>query len=169
MHLESGRLVGTEVGTGEGSRQTSPNQAAEVHDVLGVSVGVGTELGTAGAEVMGCEYVWVVGRSWHPQKNPGVWHSFDVGAGDVVVVSVGSLQPNQPGVLQSAELVEMVMGDVCVAVGYGVWLPSVVVSSLHPNQPGVLHVEVDVVVTLVLVVVPDVVVVSSRHPHHPGV
>lgn len=98
-------------------------------------------------------------------------------------VVVGSLQPNQPGVIQVGEVVvdevvagevvagEVVAGEVLVAGREMVLLVGVVVtSSLHPNHPGVLHVEVDVVVVEVVVCVdPELVVVSSRHPHHPGV
>ena len=89
------------------------------------------------------------------------------------VIVLGSLQPNQPGVLQ---LVDVLASGVEVTVGEGVMIVVVVVvvvviSSLHPNQPGVLHVEVDVVVVggVVVGVTPVAVVVSSRHPHHPGV
>lgn len=72
-------------------------------------------------------------------------------------VVVGSLQPNQPGVLQV--LVEEV--DVEVVVVVGVPLAVVVVlSSRQPHQPGVLHVLVRVRV-LDLVLVLDVVVVSE--------
>ena len=46
-----------------------------------------------------------------------------------------------------------------------------VVLSRQPNHPGVLHVDVElvVVVMLVLVAVPEVEVVSSKQPHQPGV
>lgn len=97
-------------------------------------------------------------------------------------VVVGSLQPNQPGVLQVGEVVideavvddvvagGVVVGEVLLAGWEMVFLVVVVTSSLHPNHPGVLHVEVDVVVVEVVVrVCSEVVVVSSRHPHHPGV
>lgn len=70
------------------------------------------------------------------------------------------------------EVVGEFVGEVMLAVGFGVLLlmSVVTVSSLHPNQPGVLHVDVDVVVVVVVVIdPPDVVVVSSKHPHHPGV
>lgn len=82
---------------------------------------------------------------------------------------LGSLHPNQPGELHD---VEMLVGEVTVAVGRAVLLATEeVVSSLHPNHPGVLHEEVDVGVVVVVVgVTPELVVVSSsRHPHHPGV
>jgi hypothetical protein len=124
----------------------------------------------AGGDVIECESVWVVVRSLHPQKYPGVSQLAVVEENDAGVVDVGSLQPNHPGVLQV--VVAVLVGElgVLVAVACEVLLVVVVVSSLHPNHPGVLHVEVDVVVVvLVLVAVPVVVVVSSRHPHHPGV
>lgn len=57
------------------------------------------------------------------------------------VVVVGSLQPNQPGVLQVVERELEVVDDeddeVLVA-------PPEVLSSRHPHQPGVLHVSVRV-------------------------
>lgn len=60
--------------------------------------------------------------------------------GDVMVIVrvmvVGSLQPNQPGVLQD----EVVRVLVIVVVGVG----GVVVSSKQPHQPGVLQVSVRV-------------------------
>ena len=109
--------------------------------------------------------------SWHPQNRPGVLHSaVECDAEVKEAVEVSSLQPNHPGVSQ------LVVGDsvcfvlVAVTVGTVVLdLLVVVVSSLQPNHPGVLHVDVDVVVVVLLVVVPVVVVVSSKHPHHPGV
>ena len=84
-----------------------------------------------------------------------------------LVVVVGSLQPNQPGVLHVV-VVDVSVGMVVVSVGAGV-AEVVVVGSLQPNQPGVLHVEVVAVVVVGSEVVGPVVVVSSRHPHHPGV
>ena len=93
--------------------------------------------------------------------------------------NVGSLQPNQPGVLQIDEedvvVAEVGCGTPEVGVAVRDWLEQlVVVSSLQPNQPGVSQVVVAVgclslfaVVLVVVVVV--VVVVSSRQPHHPGV
>jgi len=77
---------------------------------------------------------------------------------------VGSLHP--PKKPWEWHVVEELVGDVTVTVGFGALLVLVVVSSLHPNHPGVLQVEVDVV--LLLVDVPEVVVLSSKHPHHPG-
>jgi hypothetical protein len=83
------------------------------------------------------------------------------------MVVVGSLQPNQPGVLQVV-VVAVTVGRVVVTVGAGVAVV-VVVGSLHPNQPGVLHVVVVAVLVGEVVVVVVVVVLSSRQPHHPGV
>ncbi len=121
------------------------------------------DVGIAGAEVILCDSVVVV-TSLQPQIYPGVLQSAE-GEDEAGGVEVGSLQPNQPGVLHG-------FVDVFVNVGIAVLvlvLPGVVdVSSLQPNQPGVLH--VDVVVVVVLVEVTGfVVVVSSRHPHQPGV
>lgn len=56
----------------------------------------------------------------------------------VVVASVLSLQPNQPGVLQVLVLVDE--DEVMVLAGFVV----VVVGSLQPHQPGVLQVSVRV-------------------------
>ncbi len=64
------------------------------------------------------------------------------GAGEAVrdvvaeVVVVGSLQPNQPGVLHVEVEVDGAVVDELVVV--------VVVSSRQPHQPGVLHVDVRV-------------------------
>lgn len=131
--------------------QCSPNHPAEVQEWLVNLIGTAGEVDITGGAVIVCKYV----RS-------------------VVVarfVVLGSLQPNQPGVLQ---LVDVLASGVEVTVGEGVMIVVevvVVISSLHPNQPGVLHVEVDVVVVggVVVGVTPVAVVVSSRHPHHPGV
>ena len=100
----------------------------------------------------------------------------------------GSLQPNQPGVLQVLLLVLLALNmldvgreDGVVIVGTGAALGVVatvleevlvvvVVSSLQPNQPGVLHVEVDELSDELVDVEPEVVVVlSSKQPHQPGV
>lgn len=121
-----------------------------------------------GGDVMVCDRV-DVGSSSQPQKRPGVLHSPELCENAEllveVVVVVGSLQPHQPGVAHSVDVLAVVLTGVEINV-----VVCVVVSSLQPNQPGVLQVDVVVVVVvLVLVVVPDVVVVSSRHPHHPGV
>lgn len=64
------------------------------------------------------------------------------GAGAVVPVEVvvGSLHPNQPGVLHVV-VVEVLKEDEVVEV-------TVVVSSRQPHHPGVLHVVVRVVVEL---------------------
>jgi hypothetical protein len=120
-------------------------------------------------------------------------HSFEVhvvlelveeGRDEVVgglVVVVGSLQPNQPGVSHVVELVlvglvlvELLRARVVVTVGQGEALEEtvevedvVVVGSLHPNHPGVSHVVVELEDVLVEVAV--VVVVSSKQPHQPGV
>lgn len=68
---------------------------------------------------------------------------------DVVgsVVVVGSLQPNQPGVLH-------VVVEVVVAV-------SVVLSSRHPHHPGVLQVDVLVALVELVEVAVEVVVISE--------
>jgi len=82
--------------------------------------------------------------------------------GVVCEVVIGSLQPNQPGVLQVVEdvCVVFVVVEVTVFVELVVVVVVAVTSSLQPNQPGVLHVDVEVVVTgLLVVVTPDVVVV----------
>ena len=72
---------------------------------------------------------------------------------------VGSLQPNQPGVLHVVVLVEVGVGEL---VGLVVVIVLVEVGSLHPHQPGVLHVLVLVGVDDEEVVeVIDVVVVIS--------
>jgi hypothetical protein len=84
------------------------------------------------------------------------------------MVVVGSLHPNQPGVLQVV-VVAVTEGRVVVTVGAGVAVVVVVVGSLHPNQPGVLHVVVVAVLVGEVVAVVVVVVLSSRQPHHPGV
>jgi hypothetical protein len=168
----SGDLLGVEVRVevGDGSKQISPNHALEVHEWLLIVVVGAVELGMAGGDVMGWEFVGVGFTSLQPQKTPGVSHIDDVVSGVVAtVVGVGSRHPPKNPLLW--HVVELV-GDVIVAVGFDVLLFVVVVvtSSLHPNQPGVLQVEVEVVVMLLLVdVLPEVVVVSSKHPHHPGV
>lgn len=92
-------------------------------------------------------------RSWHVVDDVGVGSVVvAVGAGVAPVVVVGSLQPNQPGVLQ-VEVVVVVSDTVVVVV--------VVVGSRQPHQPGVLHVEVLLGEVVVLVVVVVVVVVSD--------
>jgi hypothetical protein len=114
---------------------------------------------------VGAEVVVAVG-SLHPPNQPGWAQEVVVGADEVVVivgagfadcevdecVVVGSLHPNQPGVLQV---------DVDVVVIVVVVDPSVVVvSSRQPHHPGVLHVEVLVLLQVVVVVGTVVVVVS---------
>ena len=95
--------------------------------------------------------------SLQPPKKPGCLHEYervvdvmgaDVaegvadGAGTTVatVVVVGSLHPNQPGVLQVV-VVEVLDEDEDVEVVVVVW-------SRQPHQPGVLHVLVRVLVEL---------------------
>lgn len=105
-----------------------------------------------------------------------------------MVVEVGSLHPNQPGVLQvvdeldvdgreeDAEVLVAGVLEVVVMIGAGAGLGEIivvvsviVVGSLQPNQPGVLQDEVVKVLVIVVVGVADVVVDSSRQPHQPGV
>jgi len=81
------------------------------------------------------------------------WDGEAAGVDVVVVVVVGSLQPNQPGVLQLVVVVEVL--EVVV-------VEAVVVLSRQPHQPGVLQVVVLVLVVLVEVV--DVVVVVESEP-----
>jgi len=77
------------------------------------------------------------------------------------VVVVGSLQPNQPGVLH----VDVVVKDVIVVIVD----PLVVVSSKQPHHPGVLQVsvrvrvEVEVEVMMVVVVVDESVPLLSKN------
>ena len=111
-----------------------------------------------------------------------------MGLGVAVVVEVGSLHPNQPGVLQvvdeldvggreeDAEVLVAEVLEVVVMIGAGAGLGEVivvvsviVVGSLQPNQPGVLQDEVVKVLVMVVVGVAEVVVDSSRQPHQPGV
>jgi hypothetical protein len=75
-----------------------------------------------------------------------------VGAGVAVVVVVGSLHPNQPGVLHVVVVAVDVGEDVVVVV-------VVVLSSRQPHHPGVSHVDVLVYAVVVEVVV---VVVTSE-------
>lgn len=76
-------------------------------------------------------------------------------SGVAVVLVVGSLQPNQPGVLHV--VVDVLVVLVLVAV-------VVVLSSRQPHQPGVLQVEVLVEVGVVVAVVVVVVVVVCSEP-----
>ena len=152
---------------GEGSKHIRPNQASDVHElVLAV-------LDTVECDVGGDVTEWrclVEDRSWQPKKRPGVlqwlwvvedganvWLSLrcpvgltvvvivGLGVAPVLDVCVGSLQPNQPGVLQLVVVgvVSRVVVDVEVVV-------VVVDSSRQPHQPGVLHVDVRVRVLDVL-------------------
>lgn len=96
-----------------------------------------------------------------------------------VEVSIGSLQPHQPGdshVVLGA-VVDVVGATVMVTEGT---LVDVGGESLHPNHPGVRQVDVVVVVVVVVLTSVEVVVVvtvdvgldvvlSSKQPHHPGV
>jgi hypothetical protein len=76
-----------------------------------------------------------------------------VGASVVVVADVGSLHPNQPGVLHvDVVVVVVVVSEV------------VVVSSRQPHQPGVLQVVVLVEVNVVVVDVVELVVVVLSDP-----
>jgi hypothetical protein len=129
-------------------------------------------MGVAGGEVMECI---VEVASLQPQMAPGVAHvevelvNVDDAEDEDVV---GSLHPpKNPGCSQVVVVAVGVgvMAGVVVAVGMREELLVVVTSSLHPNQPGVLHVDVEVVVTLLVDVCDVAVVVSSRQPHHPGV
>lgn len=83
-----------------------------------------------------------------------------VDAGAAVVV-VGSLHPNQPGVLHVV-VVAVVVGDVVLVVPVSVVLPS-----RQPHHPGVLQVEVrvsDVVVVVeVVVVISDPLLLKNFH------
>jgi hypothetical protein len=96
-------------------------------------------------------------ESWQPPNQPGCWHGVlegplvvcavvrgtdaeDDGAAVSTVVVVGSLQPNQPGVLQ----VVVVEIDVLLLVLVLVVVVDVLDSSRQPHQPGVLQVVVRV-------------------------
>lgn len=113
------------------------------------------------------EVVVVVG-SRQPPNQPGSWQ-VDVGVGVVgdvaegkilvaLIVVVGSLQPNQPGVLQVVVVVVVVEMLVVVVVVDVL----VVVLSKQPHHPGVsqvdvlvAEVDVEVVVVVVVVVISD--------------
>lgn len=101
-----------------------------------------------------------VGLSWQPPKKPGCWHEEELlvevtcadvaggvaegaGTAEPTVVEVGSLHPNQPGVLQVL-VVEVREEDEVFEVVVVV----VVVWSRQPHHPGVLHVLVRVAVEL---------------------
>lgn len=156
---------------GDGSRQTNPNHAEDVHVCPVVD---GSLVGSwVGPGVIGKLAVAVVDSSRQPQKRPGTSQFVEVredGLG--VEVLVGSRQPNHPGVLQDVVEVGVGVGAAVVVIdGAGVAraVVEVVVGSLHPNQPGVLQVDVVLAVELLDEVVEVVVVVSSRQPHQPGV
>jgi len=88
----------------------------------------------------------------------------DVAGFDVVVVVLGSLQPNQPGVLQVDVDVDVDVDVVVVVVEVepvAVVVVAVVVSSRHPHQPGVLQVSV---LVRVFVEVDELDVVVSSVP-----
>lgn len=117
-------------------------------------VGVATEPAVVVAAML------VVSRQ---PNHPGSWQLVlgvaeakvvvNVDAGSAVVV--GSLQPNQPGVLHVV-VVAVVVGDVVIGVAVVV---VVALSSRQPHHPGVSH--VDVLVRDVVVVVEVVVVISD--------
>jgi hypothetical protein len=82
----------TTVLVGDGSAQTSPNHAFDVHLWCLVALGVALLVGSVGGDVIGCDIVEVVVVSLHPQNQPGVSHSIVVvedggvvGVGEVVV------------------------------------------------------------------------------------
>jgi len=116
-------------------------------------------------------------------KKPGVWQvlvlvgcgEVVVGAGaglgvvmmveveedEVVVVVVGSLHPNQPGVLHVDVNEELLLLVELLELEVVVVADVVDDSSRHPHHPGVLHVSVLVLVELVVVLV---VVVEGSVP-----
>lgn len=82
----------------------------------------------------------------------------------VVVLVVGSLQPNQPGVLQDFVELELVEEEE-VERGEEVVVVVVVDSSRHPHHPGVLHVSVlvrELVLELLELVVVSVPLLSKN-------
>lgn len=107
-----------------------------------------------------CEYEVEDGEeSWQPPNQPGCWHDVlegplvvcvvvrgtdaeDDGAAVPTVVVVGSLQPNQPGVLQVVVVEIDVL--VLVLVLVLVIIVEVLDSSRQPHHPGVLQVVVRV-------------------------
>ena len=125
----------------EGSLSRQPKKKAGVWQCLDVV----DDLKAAELEVL----------SWQPPKNPGLWQDVETGnvadaavevrladgAGEAVAedVVVGSLHPNQPGVLQ-VDVVDVLDEDELVVVVL------VVVSSRQPHQPGVSQVVVRVLV-----------------------
>ena len=153
------------VASSDGSRHTRPNHALDVQvcvkDEREVETGV---VGAVGAVVMEWARL-VVDESRHPPNQPFEWQlevagaSVQVDVGDtvsagfeVLIVGVGSLHPNQPGVLQVVVDVVLVVLDVVVVLVAVV----VVLSSRHPHQPGVLHVVVRVRVVDVVLLVDEV-------------
>jgi len=141
--------------------------------VAGVLVGSGFPVAVGVVYAKVDEGAAVVGGSLQAPNQPGQSHVLVgcdddvvvmVGAGaaegvvtiveDAEVVVMGSLQPNQPGVLQVEVVVEEVL-VVVVDVG-----ADVVVSSKQPHQPGVLQVSVRVRVDMVELLVVVVVIGS---------
>lgn len=141
-----------------------PNHRLDVHVVSD-----GGSEGLEGEDEDDVDGVVVV-ASLHRPNQPGVLHvvlegvlvivlvivvtvGLGDGAGDDIAgeeaVEVGSLQPNQPGVLQLDVDDDVVVEEVVV-----------VVSSRQPNQPGVLHVSV-LVRVYVLVLGTELLVVVS--------
>lgn len=119
---------------GEGSKHIRPNQASEVQVV---------ELDDR--DTVDCDVgVDVIERVWVVEVLVDVV-MVGLGVAPVLEVVVGSLHPNQPGVLQLVvvEVASVVVADVEVVV-------VVVDSSRQPHQPGVLQVAVRVRVLDVL-------------------
>lgn len=121
---------------GEGSKHIRPNQASEVQVV---------ELDDPGTVDCDVE-VDVIERVWVVEVLVDVV-MVGLGVAPVLEVVVGSLHPNQPGVLQLVvvEVASVVVADVDVVV-----VVVVVDSSRQPHQPGVLQVAVRVRVLDVL-------------------
>jgi len=148
-----------------------------------VVVAVDLLVGKEGEGVAAMGAVTVVVLSWQP-NHPGVSQVVEgfaeadvtdvvttvvvvkIGAGAALgvdtlslaeddAVVVGSLQPNQPGVLQVDVDVDVDKDDEKVDV---VVAPVVVLSSRHPHHPGVLQVSVRVRVTVLVLEVLEVVV-----------
>lgn len=106
-----------------------------------VCVAVGMALVRYTPACAGSVVVYVSSR--HRPNHPLLVHvvvTTSVEVGEVVVVL--SLQPNQPGVLQVVEGIDVVVTSVVVVLeGLVVEVPS-----LHPHHPGVLQVSVLVLV-----------------------
>lgn len=139
--------------TGEGSTQMRPNHSLEVQLVDACGDEEAVEEGEGVEEVPSLQpnqpgVSQVVLDEVRSREEVGSEEGVViVGAGEAdvdneelveVVVVVGSLQPNQPGVSQLVEL-ELEDDDVVVLA-----LPEVVDSSRHPHHPGVLQVSVRV-------------------------